>query len=413
MTSDDAARVLSVAEGFDPQDPYSRDLGHVAIHGPRFGVPRRDQLQFFGDGEYARLFDQAIARIESLGGSLVEIDFAPFLNAARLLYEGPWVAERYAAVEDFINRHASAMHPITRQVIEAGKSPTAVDAFKAQYQLMSLKRASERVWDKADVIVTPTAGTIYEIARVDAEPIRLNTTLGYYTNFVNLLDLTGVAIPVGFRNDGLPFGVTIVGQSATDHALLALSGRLHRACVNKLGAVELAMPLPLESAPVVAEGFLPLAVCGAHMEGLPFNQQLRDRGGYLVRSTRTAANYRLFALPGEPPQRPGARAGDERRDLDRSRSVGSSSCRSWLIGREHSRAAWNRHNRARRRREGARIFVRILRNSTPRSTSPDLAAGALILTRLNHDPMRLKWQSIRASAGTIWILIPTLVQSTV
>ena len=170
---------------------------------------------------------------------------------------------------------------------------------------MSLKRASERVWDKADVIVTPTAGTIYEIARVDAEPIRLNTTLGYYTNFVNLLDLTGVAIPVGFRNDGLPFGVTIVGQSATDHALLALSGRLHRAYVNKLGAVELAMPLPLESAPVVAEGFLPLAVCGAHMEGLPFNQQLRDRGGYLVRSTRTAANYRLFALPGEPPQRPG------------------------------------------------------------------------------------------------------------
>ncbi len=305
MTSEDAARVLSVAEGFDPHDTYSRPLGHVAIHGLRFGVPRRDQLQFFGDGEYAGLFDQAIARIESLGGSLIEIDFAPFLDAARLLYEGPWVAERYAAVEDFINRHASAMHPITRQVIEAGKSPTAVDAFKAQYQLMSLKRTSERVWDRADLIVTPTAGTIYEIARVDEAPIRLNTTLGYYTNFMNLLDLTGVAIPGGFRNDGLPFGVTIVGRSATDHALLALAGRLHRACANKLGAVELAMPPPLESAPVVAEGFLPLAACGAHMEGLPLNQQLRDRGGYLVRSTRTAANYRLYALPGGPPERPG------------------------------------------------------------------------------------------------------------
>jgi allophanate hydrolase len=305
LTSEDAARVLGVAEGFDTQDPYSRRLGDGAIHGLRFGVPRREQLQFFGDGEYRRLFDQALGRIESLGGSLVEIDFAPFLDAAQLLYGGPWVAERYAAVGEFIDLHESAILPVTRQIIQAGKSPSAIDAFNAQYRLLSLKRASERVWDQVDVILTPTAGTIYEIAQLNAQPIQLNTTLGYYTNFMNLLDLAGVAVPAGFRNDGLPFGVTIIGRSATDHALLALAGRLHRAGVSKLGAVGLAMPPASESAPVVAKGFMPIAVCGAHMQGLPLNHQLRDRGGYLVRATRTAARYRFFALPGGPPERPG------------------------------------------------------------------------------------------------------------
>lgn len=305
MTSEDAARILSVAEGFDPHDPYSRHLGHAAIQGFRFGVPRREQLQFFGDGEYGRLFDQAIARIESLGGALVELDFAPFLDAAKLLYGGPWVAERYAAVGEFIDSHAGAIHPVTRQIIQAGKSPTAVDAFKAQHQLRALQRASERVWDEVDVLLTPTAGTIYEIAQVEADPVRLNTTLGHYTNFMNLLDLAGVAIPAGFRNDGLPFGVTLIGRSATDHSLLALADRLHRAYVSRLGAMELAMPPPVDSIPAVAKGFLPVAVCGAHMEGLPLNQQLRDRGGYLLRVTRTADNYRFFALRGGPPERPG------------------------------------------------------------------------------------------------------------
>jgi allophanate hydrolase len=305
LTTDDAATVLSVAEGFDSQDPYSRVVGDAAIGGRRFGVPRPDQLKFFGDQEYARLFNQAIARIDSLGGSLIQIDFTPFLDAARLLYEGPWVAERYAAVEGFIHRHASAMHPVTRQIIEAGKSPSAVDAFKAEYRLMSLKRASEEVWGRVDVILTPTAGTIYEIARVDAEPIQTNTTLGYYTNFMNLLDLTGVAIPAGFRSDGLPFGVTIAGRSATDHALLALAGELQHAFVDTLGAVKWAMPERTESASATCESYTPVAVCGAHMDGLPLNRQLRERGGHLVRSTRTAAKYRLFALSGEPPRRPG------------------------------------------------------------------------------------------------------------
>jgi allophanate hydrolase len=321
MTSEDATRVLAVVEGYDAEDAHSRRIGDLAIQGLRFGVPRDDQLQFFGDGEYAGLFARAVARIESLGGSLVRVDFAPFLEAGRLLYEGPWVAERYAAVGDFIRLNPSAVHPVTRQVIESGNAPSGVDVFKAQYQLMALRRASEKIWDCVDVIITPTAGTIYERTRVDADPVRLNMTLGYYTNFMNLLDLAGVAIPAGFRNDGLPFGVTIIGRCATDRALLALAGRLHRAYVNRLGAVNWPMPAPAEHpcavpaehpCAVPAEhpcaapaGFTAVAVCGAHMDGLALNRQLRDRGGYLLQSARTAASYRMFALSGGPPQRPG------------------------------------------------------------------------------------------------------------
>jgi allophanate hydrolase len=305
LTSEDAARVLSVVEGFDAGDPYSRKIGDAAINDRRFGIPRREQLQFFGDREYARLFDQATTRIESLGGELVQIDFAPFLEAARLLYEGPWLAERYAGLGEFIEQHASAVHPVTREVIDAGKSLSAVDAFKAQYRLMALKRASERAWDDVDVLMTPTTGTIYEIARVNADPVRLNTTLGYYTNFMNLLDLAGVAIPAGFRDDGLPFGVTVIGRAGTDHALLALAGRLHHAFGDRLGALDLPVPPPARSASAAPRGFISVAVCGAHMDGLPLNRQLRDRGGYLLRTTRTSAHYRLYVLPGGPPQRPG------------------------------------------------------------------------------------------------------------
>ena len=178
--------------------------------------------------------------------------------------------------------------------------------FKAQYRLMALRRASEKIWDQVDVIHYPDGRHHLRAARVDADPIRLNTTLGYYTNYMNLLDLAGVAIPAGFRSDGLPFGVTIVGRCATDHALLALAGGLHRAYVNRLGAVNWPMPAAgRERTLRRANRISAVAVCGAHMDGLALNRQLRDRGGYLLRSTRTAASYRLFALSGGPPQRPG------------------------------------------------------------------------------------------------------------
>jgi allophanate hydrolase len=305
LTAPDAARVLEVIEGYDVKDPYSRKIGNLGIAGLRFGVPRREQLEFFGDSEYARLFDAATARLEAAGRTLVEIDFAPFLEAARLLYEGPWLAERHAAIGKFMDAHADALLPVTAQIVAGGKRFSAVEAFEAEYRLKALKRASDAAWSQVDFIVTPTAGTIYSIAAVEADPIRLNATLGYYTNFMNLFNLAGVAVPSGFRNDGLPFGVTLIGPEASDRALLSLADPLHRASSPTLGATDWPMPAPSSESCVREAGYVTLAVCGAHMQGLPLNHQLRDRGAYFMERTRTAPLYRLLALPGGPPYRPG------------------------------------------------------------------------------------------------------------
>ena len=352
LTADDAARVYDVAAVFDLEDSYARVLAltpSVAPSAFRFGVPRASQLEFFGDAEYARLFSEAVARLEALGGRHVEVDFEPFLATARLLYEGPWVAERYCAVGDFLEHQPNSLHPVTRQIISGGRNATAADAFRAQYRLMELRRAAERAWTSMDVLITPTAGTIYRIDAVESEPIRLNSNLGYYTNFVNLLDLAAVAVPAGFRDDRLPFGVTLVGRAGTDARLLALADRLHRAADVPLGALSIAIP-PLPSsgaavrvnlgpasptalngpgpssvshaaspsttlggaatpgtlaAPSTPEDRISVAVCGAHMEGLPLNQQLTSRNATLVSRTRTAPKYKFYALPGGPPHRPG------------------------------------------------------------------------------------------------------------
>ncbi|MGA2189415.1 MAG: allophanate hydrolase [Steroidobacteraceae bacterium] len=305
LTAEDAAQVLDAAEGFDATDPYSRKMGNHALAGLRVGVPRSDQLQFFGDTEYERLFRIAAQRLQSLGGSVVELDFAAFFDAARLLYEGPWIAERYAAVGSFIDAHPEAVHPLTRGIIEAGKRPTAAAAFAGQYQLKALERLSEPAWSQVDLIMTPTAGTIYRLQSVDTDPIRLNANLGFYTNFLNLFDLAGVAVPAGFRADGMPFGVTLVGPRAADRALLGIAGRLHRASVATLGALNVSFPPPAPPAIAARDGQMLVAVCGAHMQGLALNHQLRECGGSFVQSTCSAPHYRLFALPGGPPHRPG------------------------------------------------------------------------------------------------------------
>jgi allophanate hydrolase len=319
LTADDALSVLDAAGGYDAGDSYSRKLADQPIASLRFGVPRSDQLQFFGDAQYARLFDAAVRRLEALGGTRVEIDFEPFLAVARLLYGGPWVAERYAAVGAFIDAHPEAVYPVTRQIITAGKSLTAMEVFEAQYELLTLKRRSEAAWAQADLIMTPTAGTIYRVSAVQADPIGLNTTLSCYTNFVNFFDLAAVAVPTGFRTDGLPFGVTLVGAQATERALLGIAARLHRASVTTLGATQQRLSTPA--------GCMPIAVCGAHMTGLALNHQLLERGAYLLQSTRTSANYRLFALAGGPPQCPG---------LARVRSGGRAiELEVWAVPSEH------------------------------------------------------------------------------
>lgn len=309
LTAPDAHTVLQVAQSFDADDPWSRapavstHAGGMQTESFRVGVPRSEQLQFFGDSEYARLFAMACSNLEALGGIVVELDYSPLLETARLLYEGPWIAERYAAIETFIEQHPEALHPVTREITLMARGRTAIDAFKAQYRLQELKRAAAAVLMQADVFMTPTAGTIYKIAELEADPIRLNSNLGYYTNFMNLLDLAAVAVPTGFRQDGLPFGITLFAGRDTDESLLRLADRLQHASVGTVGAT--GWRLPAQRLPPLLPGFMPLAVCGAHMQGLPLNRQLSERGAYLLERTRTTAQYRFHALPGGPPYRPG------------------------------------------------------------------------------------------------------------
>ena len=192
LTAEDACAVFDVVAQFDPRDPYGRversAPGPTSFEGCRVGVPRAAQLEFFGNRDSEKLFAAAFEKLAKLGAKRVEIDFAPFLGAARLLYEGPWVAERYLAIREFIERNPQALHPVTRQIIAGGAKPTAADAFAAQYKLQALLREAEPVWKSIDVLLAPTAGTIYTLAEVEADPVRLNSNLGVYTNFVNLMD---------------------------------------------------------------------------------------------------------------------------------------------------------------------------------------------------------------------------------
>jgi allophanate hydrolase len=311
LTAGDADAVFAVARGFDADDPYSRRAGPVfpipeAIAVCQFGVPRRNQLEFFGNREAERLFHAAVAELERLGGQRVEIDFTPFLETARLLYGGPWVAERYVAIREFFDRHPDAVFPVTREIIGGAAKFSAADAFTAQYRLEELRRESELVWEAIDMLVTPTAGTIYTIAEVNADPIRLNTNLGTYTNFMNLLDLSAIAVPAGFQADGLPFGITFAAPAFCDEALCVLGDAIHRRLVQRLGATDASFPPePAARGDRARPEVVRLAVCGAHMSGLPLNHQLIERGARLARRCRTAPRYRLFALEAFTPPRPG------------------------------------------------------------------------------------------------------------
>ena len=270
----------------------------------RFGVPA--PLEFFGDGAYAALYAQAIETLKALGGTEVEFDYAPFRDAAQLLYSGPWVAERTAAVGAFIESadDKAEVWPTTRQIVLGGRAYSAVDAFEGQYRLAALKARAAVEMESLDFLALPTAGTIYKVADLVREPVLYNSHLGHYTNFVNFFGLSGLALPFGFRADGMPFGVTLIGRAFAERALLAFGVRWQRAVPLPLGRTASLLP-PADTDPAVAEDRVSIAVVGAHMSGLPLNGQLTELGGRLERAGKTAPVYRLYALPGGPPQRPG------------------------------------------------------------------------------------------------------------
>jgi len=301
----DADAVFDIAAGFDAQDPFSRELSTKALpRAPRVGVPDPNQLEFFGDKAAEALFRQTIDRMGDLGMVSVEVDFSPFRDVAKLLYQGPWVAERRHALGDFLDTHGGSMDPTVLSIIAGAERFTAVDAFAAQYQLTELRARAKAEWSKMDVLLLPTTGTIYKHTQVQESPVALNSNLGVYTNFVNLLDLSAVAVPAGLRPSGLPFGVTLIAPSFHDRALLAIGDQFHKSSGGTLGKTTAAAIDQPEVQPPKVRDVL-LAVVGAHLSGQPLNAQLTSRGARLVRTTRTSLHYQLYALANTVPPKPG------------------------------------------------------------------------------------------------------------
>jgi len=224
-TTEDAQRVFDIAASFDESDPYSRPMPETQkspLTTFRFAIPKKEQLKFFGDSEAETLYYKAIEHFESMGGTAVESDFSPLFEAADLLYYGPWVTERYVAVKTMIEEKPKSFIDVTRTIIESGKTKSAEDYFNAEYKLKAYRRQADKLMADVAFALTPTTGTIYTIDEVNADPIQLNTNLGYYTNFMNLLDFSAYAVPAGFRENGLPFGVTLFAEAFEDRKLMQL-----------------------------------------------------------------------------------------------------------------------------------------------------------------------------------------------
>lgn len=306
-TVPEAVAVLLAAAGFDATDPFSRARPLDARAMPaqfRFGIPDAAHLEFFGDERAADAFAHACRQLASLDGNMTPIDFAPFAQAAVALYEEAWVAERYAAIRDFVDTPGNDMHPVVRTIVESGKRYSAADLFDAMARMAGFGQHAAGMWDRTDVLVVPTAPTIYTIDALAANPIELNRRLGIYTNAVNLLDLAAIAVPSSMRSDGLPFGITLIGPAGSDLRLADLAARYHAASGLTLGVSNDPVPAAtIQQRP--AGSTVKVAVVGAHLSGLPLNWQLTERGAWLHSRTRTAPLYRLHALANTSPPKPG------------------------------------------------------------------------------------------------------------
>jgi allophanate hydrolase len=297
-TVDEARLVASVAAAFDAEDPYSRPaadgLSFQSDAPARFraGVPRPADREFFGDRAAAQAYEQALERLRAQGAELIEVDLAPFLETAGLLYDGPWIAERLAGLQAFVERQPEALLPVTREILSEGTGYPGPKVFAGLHRLSALRQVVRPLWRQIETLVLPTTPTIYRIAEIQAEPRSLNARLGRYVNFVNLLDLAGIAVPSGFRPDGLPTGITFLGPWGSEGRLSALAERFLQPSAS--------------AAPIAATAEeLPLAVVGAHLGGQPLNHQLTELGARLLRTCRTAPVYKLYALPGTTPPKPG------------------------------------------------------------------------------------------------------------
>ncbi len=311
LHADDANAVLAAAEGQDAIDGYSRlnpydnrSQAYGVFSAPlTLGVIPDAQLKFFGDADYEAAYRQSISALQDQGVQLKEIDYAPFDEVARLLYEGPWVAERYVATLPLIEEQPEAVFPVVRDIIAPGGKPSAAELFKAQYRLEDLRRRCAAQMSDIDALLTPTAGRFFSIDEMLAEPIKCNSELGYYMNFMNLLDMAAIAVPTAFTPKGLPFGITLGAPAFSDRLLLSIANRIQQHLSLPLASGSQALP-PLAQNEVKRSDHIELAVCGAHLDGMPLNWQLRERGGELIECTQTSADYRFFDLNERAVKRP-------------------------------------------------------------------------------------------------------------
>lgn len=308
LTVEDAWAALGAMAGFDADDPYSRivpfRISDACEPSPVIGIPRSDDLRFFGDDLQHEAWSAGLAQLEKLGAKLVPVDFKPFFEAAALLYEGPWVAERHAAIAGVLSHRPDIVHPVTRKIVEGADGFSASGLFKAQYRLKALKRETDAIWSKIAMLAVPTTPVSPTLAELVADPITPNSRCGTYTNFVNLLDLAALAVPGPMRSDGRAAGLTFIAPSGHDGRLAAYGRAFHHAQDTTMGAAGIGLP---DASPFykASDGLIEIVVVGAHLSGMPLNPELTTNGGVFRRAVSTTADYRFHALAGGPPKRPG------------------------------------------------------------------------------------------------------------
>jgi len=309
LTVGDAYTAFRAAAIYNPQDAYARrftfpPLGR-SLPSFRVAVPDAATREFYGDDVQADAFDAALADIRALGGQIAELDFTLFYDTAEMLYRGVWVAERYIVIEKLLRENPDAVHPVTRQIVEVAKNYDAADTFRSFYRLQEFKHQLQPVIDGVDMLCVPTVPTFFSVADLETDPVGPNSQLGTYTNFVNLLDLCGIAVPTAPRADGRPGSVTLLAPSGQDEKIAAVATALQQRSGAGLGATGWALPAGPVPPETAQADEIALCVVGAHMSGLPLNHELTHLGGRFLKAARTAETYRLYSLPGGPPARPG------------------------------------------------------------------------------------------------------------
>lgn len=300
----DGVRIRHIAEGYDPADPYSvRGMQKTLSSPQRVGVLREDTREFYNDEESAALYAHAIETMRGLGAQITVFDYSPFREIGALLYDGPWLAERLAGIGKFVEAHPQDLDPAVRTLLESAYRYSAVDAFAGLHKLRELSRRAESEWAKADFLLLPTSPAIYTVEEMRADPLRLNARLGTYTQFVNFLGCSAIAVPAGFKSGGLPFGVTLVAPPFHDDALAAPAAAMHAAA--NCGTGRRRDKITAAPPPVPIETRINIAVAGAHLAGQPLNGELVELGARLVETVRTAGDYRLYVLANTTPQKPG------------------------------------------------------------------------------------------------------------